>query len=212
MVLKDLRELLRIQVDDVEADRFTDYQLKLLLNRGLQKTWKEILKLGVWPKVVDGSVSFTSDSQVSIIQDEDNNDALNVQKVFLVQGQNITMPRKIQIIPETQSRQLYERETVFFRKPNKLGWYQTPTKSMILDVSYVPVVTLFGDNEDSEVTDIEDHFSDVVVNWATVLALGVDEDNLNTWVQIYQNSLQDLIDTYPGENEADQIAVQRYNG
>lgn len=213
MKLSEMRSLLRVNVDDAAADIFTDPICRDYLNAAMRYLWTEIIKQGVYLSRKTEEITFdASNAQVDL--DE------SVQRVLSVRDSN---DHPIDILMEERSRRVNYPTVFLFRRVSvdnrhwQLGWYETPTSSFTVTVTYLPKITTFIEADDGagtkELVDIPDEYHNVVVLRATLFALGKDEQKVNYWAGLYQSEFDAMMSVLRPDNPEDEVVTDvRYEG
>jgi len=184
--------LLQLNLNDQRGGRFTAEVCRLLLNSAFKDVWSDLIAKQKYFARVSLDVTFISGSQEVDLVD-------NLQKIILVQDvDQIPIP----VYDEFKSKKsevasvylINVKKTLPNTIRKKLGWYRLPSSSFTLTVIYVPTISQFqpdGLNSDM-IEEIPEEYHNVVVSWATVLALGTDESAVNYWTGIYQKQIGEI--------------------
>lgn len=191
MTYQEMIDNIRINIDDVKKTRYGDDQIKILIKSALRKIYDKIITYGNNPYVTE--IEVTISSQTTLL-------TFAPLKILSVQDASEIM---IPLMDEAQARKSHKR-AVFLRRVGTayyLGWYTSLETDVVLTIIYVPFVDT--DLNDLEATNqsIPDQYHDVIVAWTTVLALGADEDNVQTWVTIYNDLLESMIESFSMHNQ-----------
>lgn len=205
----ELQELFRINTDDRVGDRFDQPTVERLLNAGFRKVWNELLSLEYYYLIAKAEAKFTSSSQlIELVLFNTSLIVRNLQKILRVENSG---GKEIPVREEVFSRKGQE-ESVFMRGSGLLGYHIKPTSSFTLTVDYIP--TIFKISADLPgVTNelyIPDSHIDTVVNWATVLALASDEQNVILWRGLYQDSMNLLVDSFQARTSGGDLPMDEY--
>jgi len=200
MNIGELRESIRLNIDDTAGDLFTDAQLNNILKRAYNHLYRKMINAGVNINVASISLSFSSGSQEVIIASSSGVPVANslVQKpLYCRDVDNL----KVEILDMTAcldsgKRSVYLRR-VFSDKQEThyLGYYLTPTTAFTVTFDYIPKITYEFDtmNDTTSIEFIPSEHHDVLINYATVLALGKDEINAKFWYEMYNETWRDMV-------------------
>jgi len=217
MNYSDMLQSIRIKIDDERKTRFPgDTQLRISLNEAAKLVYRELIKNGIFVDRASTTISFTANNQEIAFSS-----GIKPQKIIKVLDED-GLP--IPIYSEEFSIKSNRRSVYFIRsitrtKDNnysqayKLGWYVEPNSSFDVTVIYVPSVAEFTDVLDSRSIGSENLFwvpeehHDVVVLWAVVFLLGIDEEAQTFWGNLAQRELQNMVMSSKPFNESDDAIV-----
>lgn len=200
----DMKESVRLKVDDLKKSRFTDKQIRLAINEAYSHVYRELIKQNTFTDVRSATVDFTSGNQEVAF---DLSIALNFQKVIHVQDSN---SNPIPIYSEALSkrsdvRSVYLKRTTFgtVQEILKIGWYICPNSNFTLTIEYLPKFIGFSTHsEDTNTLEtVPQEHHDVVVLRATLLLLASDEDRAQIWFAIYNDALTSMKESIELSND-----------
>jgi len=214
MNLQEMIDVIRISTDDIDKDRLSDNQLIALLNLSINKVFNLQMSLEYYPLILSATATFVANTQVtSIVADTQVASLTKIRKLLMAEDENGV---EIDIKAEVFSRKNISKRSVFVRTSRtELGYHINPSAGFVVYLTYVPAPEKFILNSSPGTTvlaSIEEQYHDCVTNWATVLALGSDEQNLTTWTSIYQASIQDMVESYTAKTETGQTVSDFYHG
>lgn len=216
MTLKEMRALLRSNLDDLKGDTYADDTLRLFLNIGLRHVWNELIKRGIYLRKGRLVVSFTSGVQEVAITKTDTMakivtvvDAVGVPIDIVAQEFSIRSDkRSVYISRQTTTDGVADGN----RRNDFLGWYVVPTSAFDLTLVYCYIINTFDISAaaDTQYTDIPAEHHDIIVIWATIIALARLEESSDIWANLYTVQLENLIDSVRMENQEAKGVVDYY--
>ncbi len=196
MTYQEIIDFIRLNIDDVKSTRFkTNEPLRLFINASIRKIYSKMVANGYNPIVIDQEITLTD--QVTEITFTSS-----LQKLLGVQSSGVRIP----ILDEIKARSS-TCPAVFLRRTAAdtyaIGWYLDLSSDLVLNVQYIPVVDTLISVSDLTGTNnsIPLNQHDLIVAWATVLALGADEDNVQLWTGVYNDLLETMIESLSGHDQ-----------
>lgn len=191
----EFRKILQINVNDIRGSRFDSDTCRILLNSAFQHVWNDLINKGRYYNIQTVNVTFSTLQEVDLAED--------VQKVILVKdsdGNKIDIfDEEVASISDKQGVYLtHQVNSITMIAMVKLGWYRIPASSFILTVRYVPIVSQFSaiaPDDNFIILDIPIQYHLLIPTWATVLALGADEKSVDYWGSIYQQQMQQIVES-----------------
>lgn len=202
MNLGDFRTSIRLKIDDINSTRFSNDEIRIILNEALQHVYRELIRNNIYTNKAQDTVTFIAGTQEIALPTD-------LQKLLYVQDAGGS---RIPIIEETYSRGAKER-SVYIRdtgKTKSLGFYLCPSSGFTLTITYQIRTTTFltGDGDAVEINFIPPEHHDVVVLYTVVLLGATDEDISPSFIALYSNALASMIESASGINELSQEVVQ----
>jgi len=197
MDFSTLKTMLALNLDDKNHEYyFEEPDLRLFLNNAYQFIYNELMRHNIFTKVSDQTINVVTNVQETVLTSPEN-----IHKVVLVKdSEDIIVPIYNEAYSKRASvRSVYVAEYATPGSPNnrvlKLGWYIKPSSNFDLVVRTAQKVGQFAVGASSTYTieDIPPEFHNVIVLYATILAVGKDEDNLQTWINLYNNEFETML-------------------
>lgn len=215
MTIKEMREAIRINTDDIKGDVLDDSMLNNLLKRSYNHIYRKIIDANVNPNVTSIELTFSANQQEVLITVAEGVPiiASNLQRaIFCKFSDGVEIP-----IIDMEASLKSEHRSVYVRRnfgsarleEHYLGYHVIPSSGLTVTLYYIPKIadsfTLMEDESLIQFIPSEHH--DIVINYATVLALGKDEINAKFWLGIYTESLRDMLATIGNESKKYQGVV-----
>ena len=210
MTLQELKNQIRIQLDDKESSLYSDEQLRVLINSAYRHIWNKLLAANIFLKMSSVDVNFTTVQEVEITGSAD------IQKIIHIQHED---GRYINLVSEAQAKRSDSPVCYLSRQVTTvgsesgpvrieyLGWYRVPSNAFTLTLSVCSKVSQFisTDSSSSIIHDIPPEHHDLITTWATILALGGLEEASEFWINLYQEQLANVLSSNYKNDEADAV-------
>lgn len=194
MIVVDIIEQIRVNIDDIKRTRYkTDIPIYTFINSAIRKVFNKLI--GVYPELVTVEVEQTISNQSTLISWTPN-----PYKLVSVQD-NYLEP--IDILPEMASKRSYKR-AISLRKQRAtdgsikyyLIWWTSLNTDLVLTIQYIPKIDLIIANTEN-IFIIPDEYENLIVLWATILALSPDEERQTriNFVQLYGDEEQTMFES-----------------
>lgn len=191
MTYQEMIDSIRVNIDDMDKTRYTDDVVKIFIKSALRKIYNKIITHGNNPYITETEVTISD--QVTLL-------AFEPLKILSVQdASEIPIP----LMDESKARKSHSR-AVFLRRVGSsyyLGWYTSLSTDVVLTVIWIPFVDINLNDLAATNQSIPDQYHDIIVAWATILALGADEDNIQTWMIIYNDLIESMIESFSSHNQ-----------
>lgn len=198
MTLKEMRDLIRLRIDDVRGIDYTDSQLLTLIQAAHRKVYTDFIRHRIYFNVT--TTTLTVSSQYTDLPND-------LQKLLLVQFTDSKGSKYTVVTPE---QGIQTALPTFFIAGEQLVYNQEVSDSFDVYITYVPKLTpipSIGITDDYEIVQFPSQYQDLLVSWATVLALGKDEDNVQFWTSMYQKEFDDIVVIAKPENDDDNRVI-----
>lgn len=203
MLLRELRDLIRIRIDDIRKVDYTDSQLLTLIQAAHRKLYNDFLRFRVYFSVSSTTLEITT---------QETELPTNCQRVLTLQH-NDSKGHKFNI---ADAESVIAGSSNYFYVLNSLLIFNNEVTSPFnVFMRYAPRLTPIPSvniADDYEIIEVPKQFQDLLVSWATVLALGKDEDNVKFWVSMYEKEFMDAIEIAKPQNEHDSHVVDVIGG
>lgn len=184
----EMREQLRLNIDDLQGTRFTSEGCRLILNSAARNVWRKLKARGLVSNIVEASITFTVDVQII---------ALPAACKYLKDAKYKDTDTTIPVMEEVLAKQS-EIPALFVRRTGTtryLGWYnEYPGSNLVITYTYDSAITEFADPivDEEAITEIDSAHHDIIVSQATVLALATDLEKRSIWDVIFQDQFDDM--------------------
>ena len=203
MNILEMREAIQLNIDDTSGDLHDKNQLNNILIRAYNHIYRKVIGANDSPTTVSVSLTFSANVRELFIFDNTTTaiSPSNLQRaIFCRDANGFEIPiLDFEASLKSQQPSVYARRSVTSdsREVHILGYYVIPTSSFTVTLDYIPkIANSFAGIEDTstiELVPAEHH--DVIVNYATMLALGKDEINSQFWFGMYTESVRDMLAT-----------------
>lgn len=205
MNIEDIKTSILLNIDDPKGDLFTDDQLNLLIKRGFNHIYNKMISCNINPNVTSREITFAANQQevlVGLTGASSGTDIIvsDLQKpLYCKDSDGLKIPiLDMETSLNSEQRSVYIRRnfTNNRREEHYLGYYITPSASLTVTLYYIPkIVDDFSSiNPQSIIEFVPAEFHDVVINYITMLCLGKDNMKVQFWMDIYKESLSDMLD------------------
>jgi len=216
MNLKELKAEVRINLNDFNFAEETDDTLRLLINRGIRKVEKELLKNGIYLKKRIITLSF-----VSGVQEVDITNSFDITRIIVLQDEdgNIFDIAEEEVAKRSQQPCYYISRQVTItgvplgdnQRNDQLGYYQIPTSNWDINLVVNDRFNEFKFGDTLKIlTDIPENHHDLLVTWATIQYLFKDEEPSDYWMSQWNDQINDLIMSVAIENRNYQTVIDTY--
>lgn len=208
MTLQELIDSTRSKIDDIRKSRFPeDTQIIAAANEANLYIYRKLIGAGIYTNTDSVTVSFVANTQETTIVDSSDDVVRNIQKAIHVKTDTDKTP--IPVVPKAislgsdQPTCYIVRESTSYRDEGykellRLGWYVVPTTSFDVILYYAKKLNKYLTTYDPisyVLSDIPEEWHDIVSAYMAVLLLGTDENNVSFWYGIFQNGLQEIIES-----------------
>jgi len=183
MNLGELRTLLQLNLSDPNGDIFNTERCRILINAAYRHCYNKILADGESFVKEDQDVIFSVNTQEAAFTS-------SVQRIFVVRDSDGC------IIPlRDEINAISSLTPCVYKKNQSLGWFTLPLSTFTVTVTSAPPVSQFSStaNDNTEINDIPAEYQDIVITWATLLALGKDEQAVNYWQNIFDQQFMAMM-------------------
>lgn len=189
--------MLAMNLDDKNHEYYLEEpDLRILLNASYQHIYNQLMQRDIFTKKASQIIAVVSGTQETTLVSPST-----IHKVIYVEdADNIPIPIYNKVYARRSNvRSVYVAEYATPGLPNnrvlKLGWHQKPSSNFNLTVDTAEKVGQFivGAISTYTIDDIPPEYHNVIVLYATILGVGKDEDNIQTWAQLYQNEFDAMI-------------------
>jgi len=216
MTKSEIRQSIRVNIDDRQKDLFTDSEIDVLIDRSLRHVWNQFMLMEFYPTVKTTYTKITQDNRVVQLDF-----GLDIQKVLRVEtacdvvksDEVFTGTPTGELVPvlEEKFSVKADRRSVFFRGRTHVGWYRIPDSDIGLAIFYIPRISSIVNKPDSFVVpEIPEEYHEAIVLWATVLALGTDEHNVGFWKSLFDEMMATVAASFTTKTEYEQGVVDYY--
>jgi len=217
MNLKALKAEVQLNIDDPNNELVADDNLRLMINRGIRKVWKELIKNGIYLKKRYIPLSFVTGTQEVVIDTLDN-----VAKIVCVLDED---ENRLDIVE--QEFALKSTVPVYYvlrgttivgvpagsnKRNDMLGYYMVPNGNFDVNLVVCDKPDEFSSSSASSevLVDIPEDHHDCITTWATIQILAKDEEDITFWVNQWNEQISDLVASVGMENKNDQSVVDIY--
>ena len=191
------KTMLSMNLDDKNHEYYLEEpDLRILLNASYQHIYNQLMQRDIFTKKTSQTVSMISGIQEVALASPNT-----IHKIIYVEDtDNIPIPiYKKEYARRSNVRSVYVAEYATPGSPSnrvlKLGWYQKPTSNFDLTVDVAEKIGQYAVGAVSTYTidDIPPEYHNVIILYATILGVGKDEDNIQTWVTLFQAEFDAMI-------------------
>ncbi len=224
MNLATMTSMIRTNIDDANGTRYTDEVMRDFINQALDDVYNRLLSEGSYPARYTVDVTILSDTQEIALT------FLFAQAVTVKYKDSGTFNYRDQFLDIVEEEKcvrsglgtvyITSRLSGIDTRTNYLGWPIKASSNIDLTLTYAPQIHyapgLLSYDPDSlentrELGIIDSKFHGVLVARATVLSLGVDEQNVQFHNAIYEQRFADMQNGIEQNNPRDQGVVDVYN-
>ena len=208
MNLGELKKAIRFNVEETKSgDLATDAEFINLINRAYQHVYLKLLSFNYYSII--NTVTLNFDKAEKDLPEVPQ----RIVSIVDIDGQPVEL-LLTEYAPRSTNRAVYLTHYIDGGiQKARLGWYKSVNTTFDLVVKYVPKVRKFAAN-DPDITELQyvpEEYHSVIVNYATILLIGRDEDNASFWYKIYQESLADMFETLSEKNPRNAAVVDLYH-